>query len=196
MDQGTEVSVGNSGIEARLQAALARTVQGDSSAFALIVEEHQAMVFSIAYHFLQDRSKAEDTAQEVFLDLYQKIAGIESPAHLKYWLRRVTVHRCIDQGRRQKYRRETALEEAPEPVSSTFIADPLLTSRLQDSVAALPERQRAVIILRYEEGLGPGEIAEVLNMPVNTVKSMLNRSLAQLRKKLTSKIGKVRYAFF
>jgi RNA polymerase sigma-70 factor, ECF subfamily len=180
----------------RLNLALTRSVQGDSLAFAELVREHQGMVFSIAYHFLQDRSLAEDLAQEVFLELYQSLDCIQSPAHLTYWLRRVTANRCIDQGRKKLRRRELALEDAPEPSTPSPVADPLLLERLQQSVAGLPEKQRLVVIMRFQEGLGPAEIAEALDMPVNTVKSTLHRSLADLRKGLTRKIREVRYAFF
>jgi RNA polymerase sigma-70 factor (ECF subfamily) len=182
----------------RLTTALTLSGQGDSMAFAELVQRHQGMVFSIAYHFLHDRALAEDLAQEVFLELYQSLDRIESTAHLTYWLRRVTANRCIDQGRKKFRRRELALEDAPEPSapSQSQINDPLLLERLQQSVAGLPERQRMVVILRFQEGLGPAEIAEVLAMPVNTVKSTLHRSLADLRKGLTRKIREVRYAFF
>ena len=94
--------------EDRLELALIRSAQGDPLAFAELVREHQGMVFSIAYHFLQDSALAEDLAQEVFLELYQGLAAIQSPAHLIYWLRRVTANRCIDQGRRKFRRRELA----------------------------------------------------------------------------------------
>jgi RNA polymerase sigma-70 factor (ECF subfamily) len=53
-----------------------------------------------------------------------------------------------------------------------------------------------MVVLRYQEGLGPAEIAELMNVPVNTVKSTLHRSLEELRKKLSRKLGEVRYAFF
>ena len=180
----------------RLKQALTLSLNGDAEAFADLVREHQGMVFSIAYHFLQDRSLAEDLAQEVFLELFQSIARIQSPAHLIYWLRKVTANRCIDQGRKKHRRREMALEEAPEPMTPSEHADPMLLDRLQQSLATLPEKQRMVVIMRFQEGLGPAEIAEVLEMPVNTVKSTLHRSLADLRKGLTRKVREVRYAFF
>ena len=180
----------------RLQSALERCARGESSSFAEIVEEHQAMVFSIGLHYLQDRSLAEDVAQDVFLELYQRIGNIESAEHLTYWLRRVTVNRCIDQGRRRKRRSENPLEESPEPVDSRGPADPLLLGQLADSLANLGEKQRMMVVLRYQEDLGPAEIAEVMQIPVNTVKSTLHRTLEELRKKLTRRLGEVRYALF
>lgn len=194
MEQDVGRDVGHD--EDRLETALSRAALGDSTAFAELVREHQGMVFSIAYHYLHDRSFAEDLAQEVFLELYQSLSRIQSAAHLTFWLRRVTANRCIDQGRKKIRRREQALEDAPEPVASDSPADPLLLERLQQSLAGLPERQRMVVILRFQEGLGPAEIAEALDMPVNTVKSTLHRSLEELRRGLTRKLREVRYAFF
>ncbi len=188
--------------QARVETALRLAARGDEARFAELVREHQAMVFSVAWHYLQDRSLAEDVAQEVFLELYQKLATIQSAAHLKYWLRRVSVHRAIDQGRRKKHQRESNLEEMPEAVGASPAAgsaasqDPMLMGRLRQVVAALPEKQRMMVVLRYQEDLGPAEIAELLEMPVNTVKSTLHRSLEELRTRLTRKLGEVRYAFF
>ncbi len=178
----------------QMVTALRQATQGDSQAFESLVRHHQTMVFSIAFHFLRNRMQAEDVAQDVFLELFQRLRQIQSPAHLTFWLRRVTVNRCIDQTRRRKP--ETALEDVSEPRAAVVNGDPLLSERLQQSVAALPDRKRAVVILRFQEGLDLAEIAEVLEMPLNTVKSTLQRSLLELRKKLTRKLGEVRYAIF
>jgi RNA polymerase sigma-70 factor, ECF subfamily len=182
--------------ESRVGTALARAAQRDQEAFAEIVEEFQSMVFSIAYHFLRDRGTAEDVAQEVFLELYQKVSAIQSAAHLTHWLRRVAVHRSIDQGRRKKHRSELALDEAPEPSGVAAMGDPILQGQLRQTLAALPEKQRMIVVLRYQEDLGPAEIAEVMQMPVNTVKSTLHRSLEELRRLLTRRLGEIRYALF
>src|SRR5262245_22624601 len=80
---------------------LLRAQDGDTSAFTELVRIHEAMVFSMARHFVRDPSAAEDLAQEVFFDLHQNLARLESAAHVKFWLRRVTSHRCIDRMRRQ-----------------------------------------------------------------------------------------------
>lgn len=190
----------------QVETALRQANLGDSAAFADLVRAHQAMVFSIAWHFLHDRSLGEDVAQEVFLELYRRLAEIESPAHLLHWLRRVAVHRSIDQGRRHKHRREQSLEDVPEPAAGhrrlgrgsgePGSGDPFLQRQLRRSLAMLTEKQRMVVLLRYQEDLGPAEIAEIVGMPVNTVKSTLHRSLEELRGKLARRIGEIRYAFF
>src|SRR6266567_4341290 len=78
---------------------LRRAAGGDHDAFAELIRAHEEMVFSIALHFFHDRARAEEIAQEVFLQMYRRLGEIESPAHLTFWLRRVTANRCIDAGR-------------------------------------------------------------------------------------------------
>lgn len=179
-----------------LREALTRAVQGDTAAFADIVRDRQAMVFSICWHYFQDRPQAEDVAQEVFLELYQKLSTLESAEHLTYWLRRVTVNRCIDHGRRKRSRQELAIHDVAEPAAQETHTDPLLNRKLQQTLELLPEKQRMVVILRYQEGLDLAEIGDLMKMPLNTVKSTLHRTLEDMRKKLTRKLGEVRYAIF
>ena len=170
---------------------MSRASAGDQFAFADLVRENQAMIFSIAYHFLRDRSLAEELAQEVFLLLHQNLSSIKSPAHLTFWLRKVTSHRCIDATRRQQARPQVYLEDVPEPAVEDAPTDPMLSRSLAMMVDTLSENARLVLILRYQEDLEPTEIAETLGMPLNTVKSHLKRSLATLRAKLSRHLGEV-----
>lgn len=163
----------------------------DLDAFALIVQEHQAMVFSLAYHSLQNRSAAEDLCQEVFVGLFENLHAIQSPAHLKAWLRQVASRRCIDAARKARLRRVLSLGDTPEPSQDIRLADPLITRRLQTLVAALPPKQRMAVVLRYQEDLDPAEIASTLGIPLNSVKSILRRSLDFLRRKLTRQLSGV-----
>ena len=150
-------------------------------AFAAIVREHEAMVFSIGWHFLRDRAVAEELAQDVFLQLHKNLESIESAAHLTNWLRRVMTQRCIDYLRRARIRPRVGLDQAPEPRVEAVERDPLLTSMLDRQIARLPERSRMIVILRFQEEMEPSEIAETLGIPVGTVKSNLHRALALLR---------------
>jgi RNA polymerase sigma-70 factor (ECF subfamily) len=164
----------------RLQAS-ATDVAG---AFEAAVREHQGMVYSVAYHFLQDRPAAEELAQEVFLELFRHWDEIQSREHRIFWLRKVASRRCIDQVRRRKLRAHLSLDDAPEPFTFMPATDPLLKRYIEKLLARLPEAPRLVVILRYQEGLDPSDIAELLDMPVATVKSHLQRSLAVLRRRL------------
>jgi len=158
--------------------------QAISTPFAELVRGHQSMVFSIAYHFLRDRSLAEEIAQDVFLQLYRSLDSLETEAHVTFWLRRVTSNRCVDYVRKRRRRPEVALEETPELRSFDAPADPFMSRKLQALLQSLPEKPRLVMILRYQEDLMPEEIARILDMPVRTVKSHLHRSLTMLREKM------------
>ena len=152
--------------------------------FDALVREHQGMVFSLAYHFLHERALAEEVAQEVFLSLHRNLDTVQSAAHALFWLRQATVRRSIDGTRRRRRRPQVALEEVPEPATGNSQRDPMLGEVLRRLIAALPEDARMVMVLRYQEDLDPSEIAELLVMPLATVKSHLHRSLAALREKL------------
>lgn len=160
------------------------------SNFADVVRRHQSMVFSIALHFLADRQAAEELAQDVFLQLHANLSTLKSEEHMTFWLRKVTAHRCIDYQRRRKLP-QVSLEDAPEPSAPAATSDPFLSKTLRHLVASLPEKPRLIVILRYQEDLRPEDIAEILAMPLATVKSHLQRSLAMLREKATRVFGEV-----
>jgi RNA polymerase sigma-70 factor (ECF subfamily) len=171
-----------------VQAAL-----DDREAFAGIVERHKAMVYSVAYSYCRNPALAEDLAQEAFLDLYRHLPSIESDAHLTPWLRRAIVHRCIDHARWTKHHRHAALADVPEPRTEPRAPDPYLADAVRSRVRSLPASKRAVVILRFQEEMELAEIAEVLDIPVNTVKSRLHRALAVLKHKLSGWEGARHY---
>ena len=165
---------------------LTRALAGEAAAFGMLVRTHQRSVYSLALRMLSDRHEAEDLAQEVFLGLHRNLSSVESPAHLAFWLRKVTLNRAIDRLRREP-RRTVSLEDAGALVSdATEQRDPLLQRRLRALLAQLPPAPRAVMLLRYQEDLSPNEIAQTLSMSINTVKSHLKRSLATLRERIGS----------
>lgn len=157
--------------------------------FEAIVREHQSMVFSIAYNFLQDPALAEEVAQETFLRLFEKRTAVRDPKHVRRWLRRTATNRAIDVWRYRARRPEVGVEDIDRPAPAPDREpDPLLQARLARMVATLPERPRAVLILRYGEDLDTSEIGEVLDMPVSTVWSHLRRGLAMLREKMSAEV--------
>jgi RNA polymerase sigma-70 factor (ECF subfamily) len=178
------------GDAARVNESDLEAAPGDPGDFASIMRQKQAMVFSIALHFVRDRQAAEELAQDVFMHLFAHLSELKSPDHITFWLRRVTSHRCIDYARRRKWS-FVHLDDVPELRAAGTVRDPLLTRRLAELVGGLPPKPRLVVILRYQEDLTPTEIAEVLAMPVGTVKSHLHRSLAVLREKVGRVMGDV-----
>ena len=172
--------------------SLAVMAEGEARlpAFAAAVDSHKAMVYSIAWQYLHDRVAAEELAQDVFLQLHRSWAGIQSPAHLVFWLRKVSIHRAIDAVRKKKAKAETSLEEADEPTVLERMHDSFLASYLNRMVGTLPEKQRSAIVLRYQEEMEVEEIARVLDMKVSTVKTQISRGLDLLRGKVSRRLGK------
>jgi RNA polymerase sigma-70 factor (ECF subfamily) len=157
--------------------------------FAEAVDAHKAMVFSIAWHILRDRSAAEELAQDVFLQLHCSWHSLKSKEHMVFWLRKVATHRALDQVRKRNNRSETSLEETAEPTVLERMQDSLLSSYLERMVGSLPQRQRAAIVLRYQEDMAPDEIAKAMELNVSTVKTLITRGLDLLRAKTKYRLG-------
>ena len=162
---------------------LDRARSGERSALTVLVQAHQRSVYSLALRMLGTRDLAEDLTQEVFMQMNGSLRTIESNRHLGFWLRQVTTHRAIDQLRRRARVQMTSLDEEAQLFSAEEDSDPLLQRHLQTLLAELSPPARAVLLLRYQEDLDPVEIARTLDMPLNTVKSHLKRSLESMREK-------------
>jgi RNA polymerase sigma-70 factor (ECF subfamily) len=156
---------------------------GDDGAFVRLVRQHQARVFSLALRLTGRREDAEELAQDTFLGLYGQLRSLESALHVRHWVCRTVTHRSIDllraRARRPQSRSldQLMLEVPVEDVGG----DPLLHRTLRAVLLRLPEIPRAVVILRFQEDLDPLDIAAMLDLPLNTVKSHLRRSLDWLR---------------
>jgi RNA polymerase sigma-70 factor (ECF subfamily) len=160
---------------------LVRAQAGEMEAFRELIQAHQDAIYTLALRFLGVREDAQELAQDVFIALHRHLTAIRSPAHLRFWLRRTVCHRAIDRLRRRGRRASVPLEAARELSAAAPDHDPLLQRFLLGLIAELAPMPRAVLLLRFQEDLDPAEIAEVLDVPVNTVKSHLKRSLTRLR---------------
>jgi RNA polymerase sigma-70 factor (ECF subfamily) len=155
--------------------------------FEHLVDEHQSMVFSLAWRMTGDRGLAEEVAQDVFVELDRHMDHIESPEHALNWLRRVAMNRSADALRRRKVRGLDLWVDIEEKhgAPSEERQSPL-GARLEHLLSTLPEAQRAALVLRYQEDLTPEEIAATVDAPLATVKSNLHRGLKLLRAKATT----------
>jgi RNA polymerase sigma-70 factor (ECF subfamily) len=157
--------------------------------FEELVDEHQSMVFSLAWRLTADRGLAEELAQDVFLELDRHLPRLGSANHARYWLRQVTLHRAADALRRKRTKAASLgtdlwveLEERHVLVEPVDVdTDSPLGRRIEGLLAGLPESQRAAIVLRYQEEMTPDEISVMMNAPLATVKSNLQRGLKLLR---------------
>jgi RNA polymerase sigma-70 factor (ECF subfamily) len=161
----------------------AAAAHGDADAFVRLVRQHQSRVYSLALRLTGRREDAEELAQDTFLALHGQLRHLQSAQHARYWVCRTVTHRAIDLLRSRARRPQTQSAEQlllAVPVVDDS-GDPLLHRTLRALLLRLPEIPRAVVVLRFQEDLDPLDIATTLELPLNTVKSHLRRSLDWLR---------------
>jgi len=163
--------------------------RGEYDAFRALFEAYQDRVYSIALRYSGDPAAAMDIAQDTFLKLLSSIGEFRAESSFESWLYRIVVNRCLDQqrkGRRIAQFFEELLDVATAPDESVLnkILRDETAGDVQRIVAQLPPEQRIVVILRYTEGLGYEEIAQILGCSAGTVASRLNRAHKVLERKL------------
>ncbi len=162
-----------------------QTLGGEREAFGALVERYRDMVYGLCYHHLGDFEDARDMAQEAFVAAFCDLSQLRDPAKFAPWLRQVATHRCQSwlRGRRAN---TVPLEEAAQETDGG--EDALERKAMQlvvrESLSHLSERTRLALTLRYIDGYSCGEIADFLEVPVQTVKSRLRLAKAQMREEL------------
>lgn len=159
----------------------------DQAAFALLMQRHLDRTVAVAQRILFRRSEAEDVAQDVFLKFW-RMPESYNPEKAKFttWLYRVTVNRALDITRRVKTDPLDAGFEMPDPAPSALeqVAKQERKAALVETMAKLPERQRAALALSYQVEMPDSEAAASLGISVKAYESLLVRARRTLREKL------------
>ena len=169
---------------------LARLRSGDEQAFETLVTTYQHRVFGVALRMLGRRAEAEEIAQETFLRAHRALGEFRGEARLGTWLygiaSRLCLNRLASSARRHEQGDEAAMlrHAAERADAGAALEQRELAAALHDAIAALPDERRIVVVLRDLEGLEYEEIAEVLGVPLNTVRSRLHRARLDLQAKL------------
>ena len=177
-----------------------RYQQGDKSAFPVLVRRHQQALFNFAFRQVRMPQLAEDVVQETFVRVVQNAADFKHEARFTTWVYTITRNLCIDQLRKRALRRHPSLdqvngEEGDGPTLGEQTADPRasvereatgteLKERIARAVDKLPDDQREVFLMREVSNLPFKEIAEITNVPENTVKSRMRYALERLQEAL------------
>ncbi|KOP64250.1 RNA polymerase sigma factor [Paenibacillus solani] len=171
-----------------VEQGLIRAAQsGDRDALITLLREIEQHVYRTAYYILKNEQDAMDAAQEALIRIYTKINSYEEKAQFKTWVQRIVTNICIDKFRRTKptvsidehdlvFRDKLDVERE---VMSGYLAEDI-----KEAINLLPDHHRTVIVLRYLQDLSYNEIADCLNLPLNTVKSYLFRARQQLQNML------------
>ena len=168
-------------LDQELMAAVARR---DGRAFARLVERHFGWSLGFAERMLGSRHEAEDVAQAAFLRVWQGAERWEPKAKFSTWLYRVLHNLCMDQFRARRAGSEALDEEPqdPSPGSEEQVSGRQREARVRAALAALPERQRAALVLCYYEERSQAEAAALLGVSEGALESLLSRARATLRK--------------
>ena len=180
------------------QALVDRFCNGDSSAFQELVERHKKKVYYVAYDITGDHHEAEDISQEVFIKMFRSLKTFRRDAKMSSWLYQIAVNTSIDSLRRKSHKRKKLLVRLDKasiienpPGSGTTVVDPeqsaeasIIQSHISQALQRVSPRERSVFVMRHYNDLKMNEIAEILNVSVGTVKSLLFRAIKKLRKEL------------
>lgn len=179
--------------------------KGDELAFKQVVESCQDMVYNTALSIVHDTSDAEDVAQEVFIQVYRSIDQFKGDSRLSTWIYRITVTKSLDLIRSRKRKKRFAFITSLFGPDNEVLHDPVnfhhpgvvLDQKEQASmlfrlIDQLPENQKTAFILLKTEELSYQEIAQVMNLSVSAVESLLFRARQNLRKLLESQQGQKR----
>jgi RNA polymerase sigma-70 factor (ECF subfamily) len=169
-------------------ALIAAAIAGQGEAFGALVERYERAVYHLAYRTLRDSEEAKDATQEAFFKAYRALRGFRPGAKFSTWIFTIAYHACCDRlARRKRYTGDELPDRADPaagPQEQAEIADE--ARRLRAAIDALPEKYRTVITLFHLQNKQYDEIAEVLGLPLGTVKTHLFRAKDLLRKALES----------
>jgi RNA polymerase sigma-70 factor (ECF subfamily) len=168
--------------DVRDRALLAAHLSGDGDAFAALVAHHRERLWAVALRTLGDREEAADALQDALLSAYRSAATYRGEARVTTWLHRVVVNACLDRLRRRKARPTVPLPTGgDEPAEARdALAERETALDVHAALAALPDDQRAALVLVDLQGLPVEQAARVLGVPAGTVKSRCSRGRARL----------------
>jgi len=163
-----------------------RAQGGDHAAFAALAAASIGQLTAIARLTLHDDPQAQDAVQEALVGAWRNIRGLRDPDRFDAWLYRLLLRACLDQARQERRHRvvEIPLPELSGPSVAAADRDLVVHDELERGLRGLPREQRAVIVLVFYVDLPLAEVAQILDCPLGTVKSRLNRALAALRARL------------
>jgi RNA polymerase sigma-70 factor, ECF subfamily len=173
---------------------VASSLAGDRSAFDQLVLRWDRKIQGAIYRLIGSEEEARDLCQEAFLKAYRGLGAFKGEARFSSWLYQIALNLCRDRMRRRRGRTLVSLDaleadgQAPvlreEANALDLVEAHDLQERVKAAVLALADEQREVIVLKEYEGLTFQQIAEVLDLPVSTVKTRLYRGLDRLRERL------------
>ena len=169
-----------------------RCRRGEEAAFQELVDRYKDLVFAVIARTVQDRTRAEDLAQDVFLRVHRGLPYFRGEARLSTWLYRIVANVCAEPRNRQAPQVSLDDERTSKSVrpaaADRHASDLELSDRLEKAIARLPANQRLLIAAHYLQGVRYEDLADALRLPLGTVKTHLYRAKQQLRRLLETEL--------
>ena len=164
-------------------ALLRRAREGEREAISILVNRHRTRLTNLAFQILREREGAEDAAQEILLRALNKLPTFRGESEFSSWLYRLTLNFCLEKRRLDARRAELLAAHLGEEPTETAAPDRQLETRelVERALDQLSEAQRVALLLREWQGFSYQEIAEILQLPVGTVRSRLSKARAQFQ---------------
>ncbi len=179
------------------QAAINRVLDGDSAAYAELVERYQRRLMGLLVHACRSHHEAEDMAQETFARAYRKLHLFSGQSQFYTWLCRVAMNLLVSQRRRKRVESHLPREGFDSAMDSIGSADDAeealerseMQSQVRQAIEMLDVERRTVVLLRDFDGMDYEAIAQTLEIPVGTVRSRLHRARLELKSILEQRMG-------
>ncbi len=163
-------------------ALIARCQAGEREAFGVLLNRYRDRVVNLAYQLLRQRDDAEDVAQEAFIQAFTAIHSFRGEAQWFTWLYRITVNLCLHRKRRAKDANSLRAASVSERIETASVEEQAITKLMVDkALDRLSEPLRLVLVLREMHDLSYEEVADVLHIPIGTVRSRLNEARRKFR---------------
>lgn len=182
------------------EALMQRFQQGDSAAFRVLLERHRGGIYNFVLRHVGNKTAAEDLLQEVFLRVVQGAHRFKLESKFTTWLYTIARNLCVDRARKMKFRRHKSLDQPTGTESQSTLGERVPDDRaatdreaigselqihLAEAIGTLRDDQREVFLMREYSNLPFKEIAKIVGVPENTVKSRMRYALEHLRKALS-----------
>lgn len=160
----------------------ARIAAGDQTAYSAFVKQRARYYYNVAYRVTLSREAAEDVVQNAFIKLWDKRRDIKADGNLTAWLYRVVVNLAIDDKRRLKFTEIHENYEGSDGAEEEEKRD--ITEKINKTLATLPPRQRAAVMMVYYDGIPQKEAADTMGINLKALESLLSRAKTVLKEKL------------
>lgn len=177
-------------------ACITQCLAGKKEAFARIVRGFQKQVYHLCFHFTGTHQDAEDAVTDIFVKVFRSLGSFNANYKFSTWLYRITYHHLVEITRRKKRERQYLESACLNRAEAVGVAAPdavffkeAAKEEMQRALQSLPPQYRTALMLKYQQGLSYRQIGDIMDIPFNTVGSLILRGKRELRQRIKQREG-------